>query len=82
MGAAAVQPQRPGFDPADLQHPGDRPGIVGEPCPDLTDIHSLNDVQRLLTVSDWAAHNDEAIVNEFVHEGRMLVPRVLAPDRA
>ncbi len=38
-------------------------------------------MQGLLAVSGRAAQGDEAFVDEPIHEGRVFIPGVLAPDR-
>lgn len=39
-------------------------------------------MQGLLTVADWATKDDKAIIDEPVHECRVLIPSLLAPDLA
>ena len=38
-------------------------------------------MEGLLTVAHWATENDEAVLDEPVHEGCVLVPALLAADR-
>ena len=77
---AAVEPERPGLYRADPEQSGRSPGIPGKTCPDLVLIRGLDDVQGLLTIADWAAEDDKAIIDEPVHECRVLIPALLAPD--
>ena len=77
---AAVEPERPGLYRADAQEPGPRPGIVSQPRLDLVLIRGLDCVQGLLAVADRAAEDDEAVIDEPVHECRVLIPGALLPD--
>src|ERR1700684_4610701 len=65
---AAVEPQRP--------------GIPGQACGDVALVARLDHVQGLLAGADRAADDDEPVVDQLVHEGRVLIPAVLLPDRA
>ena len=49
-------------------------------CPYLVLICGFDGMQGLLAVTNWAAENDEAIVDEPVHECRVPGPAVLVPD--
>jgi large subunit ribosomal protein L33 len=49
-------------------------------CPYLVLICGLDGMQGLLAVTNGAAENDEAIVDEPVHECRVPGPAVLVPD--
>ena len=77
----AVQPERPRLDRADPEQPGRRPRVLGEACPDLVLARSLHQVQRALAVPERAADDQEAVIDEAVHERRVLVPAVLTADR-
>src|SRR5215467_292600 len=61
---AAVEPERPGLNRPDLQQPGRRPRIFGEACRDLALLGCLDDVQGLAALSNRAAENDEAVIDE------------------
>jgi hypothetical protein len=70
--------RRPGGE----QQPGLRPWVCGQLCSYRVLIRGLDDVQGLFTVTNRAAQNDEAVIDEPVHEGRMRGPAGLLPDRA
>ena len=77
---AAVKPECPGLYRADPEQSGRRPGICGNTCPYLVLICGLDGMQGLLTVTNWAAENDKAIVDEPIHECRVPGPALLVPD--
>ena|ERR1022692_283913 len=76
---AAVEPECPGLYGGDPQQPGQCPGILGKACPDLVLIGGCHDMQGLFAITDRAAEDDEAIIDQPVHEGRVLIPGVLIP---
>ena len=76
---AAVQPKRPAFYRADAEQPSRRPGIPGEARPDLILVRRLDHVQRLFAITDGATEDDKAIIDEPVHESRVLIPAILVP---
>src|SRR5579859_3360361 len=76
----AVKPERPRLDHTDLQQPGAGPRILREARPDVLLTGGLDHMQGLLAVPDWATQDQEAVVDQPVHEGRVLVPPVLLPD--
>src|SRR5215472_8670341 len=77
----AVEPECPGLYRADLEQSGRRPGICGKTRPNLVLVPGFHDVQGLLAVTNWPAEDDEAVVDEPVHECRVLGPALLVPDR-
>src|SRR5215831_3382773 len=77
---AAVEPECPRLYRADLEQAGRRPGILGQARCDLVFIRSLDDVQGLLAAADRAAEDDKAVLDEPVHECRVLIPPVLVAD--
>ena len=78
----AVEPERPGLYRADPEQAGRCPGVCCETCPYFVLICGLDGVQGLLAVTNRAAEDKEAIVDEPVHECRVLIPAVLIPDLA
>src|SRR5437879_2349667 len=72
---AAVEPERPGLYRADPQHPGHRPRVLGQACLDLPLVGGLDDMQRPVARTERAADDDEAVLDQPVHERRMLIPR-------
>ena len=58
-----------------------RPGIPAHAVRDFLLVRGVDHVQRVLTVAEWAACEDEALVRQAVHEGRVLVPGRPAPGR-
>ena len=59
-----------------------KPRVLAEARPDFVLVRSLDGMQGLLAAADWPAEDDKAIVDQPVHECRMLVPGVLLPDLA
>jgi hypothetical protein len=57
-----------------------KPRILGKACFDLAIIRGLDDVQGLLSVADWSAEDDKAIIDKPVHECSVLIPGILVPD--
>ena len=47
---------------------------------DFVHICCLDDVQSLLPLADRAAENDEAIIDQSIHERRMIILGALVPD--
>jgi hypothetical protein len=80
--AAAIEPERPGLYRADPEQSSGCPRIPGQARPDLVLIRRLYHVQGLLAVTHRAAEDDETVVDQPVHESRVIVPAVLIPDRA
>jgi DNA-binding NarL/FixJ family response regulator len=79
---AAVEPDRPGLDPVDAQHAVAQPGVGGQPRGHLLGVRGLDGQQRPLAVADRAPEDDEALVEEPVHERAVLVPPRLLPARS
>src|SRR5207302_9683568 len=73
----AVQEDRPALDALRREHPVDPPRVGGEPLADRALGRRADDVQRLAVTFEWAAEQDEALVDEVVHELGVLVPAVL-----
>src|SRR5579872_5941824 len=73
----AVKPERPRLDHTDLQQPGAGPRILRKPRRDVLLTGGLDHVQGLLAVADRAAQDQEAVVDQPVHEGRVLAPAVM-----
>src|SRR5579863_6698128 len=76
----AVKPERPGLDRTDLQQPGAGPRVLSEARPDLLVIGGLDHVQGFLAIADRAAQDQEAVVNQPIHECRVPSPAILLPD--
>ena len=51
-------------------------------CSHLVLICGFDGMQSLLAVTNWAAENDEAIIDEPVHECRVPGPALLVADLA
>src|SRR3989440_2113712 len=79
---AAVEPERPGLYRADPEQSGRCPGVCGETCPYFVLICGLDGVQGLLAVTNRAAEDKKAIVDEPVHECRVPGPALLVADLA
>src|SRR6266581_4050107 len=62
--------------------PGSPGGRRAKARPDLMLVRGLDDMQRPLAVAERAAEDDEAVIDESVHERRVLIPGVLVPDLA
>src|SRR4029453_5655533 len=65
---------RPALDAGDAQHPVLRPWVLPEPSTERLLGRRVDDVERLLPVGEWAAEQDEALVDQRVHEVRVLRP--------
>src|SRR5438552_9285554 len=77
---AAVEPERPGLYRADPQQPGHRPRVLGQARLDLVLVGGLDDMQRPVARAERAADDDEAVLDQPVHERSVLIPRLLGPD--
>ena len=75
--APAVEEDRPALDALHAEHPVCGPVVLGEPCADRLLGRRVDDVQRLAVALERAAEEDEAVLDERVHEARVLVPAVL-----
>src|SRR5215211_873343 len=73
-----AQPHPPRLDALDGQHVA-RPRVVRQAAADRRLALSLDHVEGVLAVevTHGAAEDDEALLDERVHEGRVLVPPVL-----
>src|SRR5439155_7930058 len=77
--APGIEQDRPALDARRLQHSRLRPDVSGEPCVNRCLRGRVDDVQHLATVLSFerAAEDDEAFVDEVLHELRVLVPVLL-----
>src|SRR5437660_6045795 len=75
---ASAQENFPALDRCRAQQPQRRPRIVREPDLDGLLTFGSNDEQELLlSVTKWAAQNDESVVCECVHKRSVLLPLLL-----
>jgi len=44
-------------------------------------VRGFDDEQSLLTVADGAAEDDETVIDQSIHEGRVLVPSLRLPTK-
>lgn len=72
-----VEQDRPGLDGLDREHPVLVPTVLRESLPNRLLRRSRNGVQDVAVTSEWSAQHDETIVDERVHESRVLIPPVL-----
>lgn len=79
-GVSKVEPERPWLDGADLQQTAVGPWILSDSPTDLVFVGGVDHMKRLAMVADWAAEQDESVLDEAVHECRMLVPGRLLTD--
>ena len=76
----AIEPERPGLYRADPEQSGRRPRVCGKTCPYFVLIRGLDGMQGLLAVTNRAADDDKAVVDEPVHECCVPGPALLVPD--
>src|SRR5262249_40358235 len=67
----------PVVDARDAQQAQVRPGIVRQPAPNLRFVSGSDDQQRRLFCAEWPAEHDKTIIDERLHEARMLIPLLL-----
>src|SRR5215475_9185881 len=79
-GVPAVEPERPWLDRPDPEQSHGRPRILAQARLDLALVGRFHGVQGPLAVAERAANDDHPLLDEPVHECRVLVPRLLLPD--
>ena len=77
----AVKPDGPGLDRANSEHVRRGPRIIAQTCLNRGFVRGLDDQQGPLAVSERATEDHEAIVDEPVHEGGVIVPGTLLANR-
>src|SRR5439155_2424698 len=82
LAVSRTEPDRPRLHALDRQHVA-RPWVVCEASPDHGLSPGIDDEHDLLAVAvtHGAAENDDALVDQRVHESSMLVPAGLLPAR-
>src|SRR4051812_32928582 len=77
---ASVQPERPRLKKSDHQVPVSRPGIPRQPPADLVRISTLHEMRAVVPIADRAADDDDAFVDEVIHERGVFDPALLLSD--
>lgn len=80
--ASPVEPQRPRIERADRQMTVLGPWVISQPCVNLQRVQAVDKMGGVVAGADRAAHDDQAIIDQMVHERCMFIPAVLLADSA